>query len=60
MTILIAIASACVVGLIVSAVIAWASNRSPVFNMIFGAGVAILILAGALIAAALLTRRAFP
>jgi hypothetical protein len=41
-------------------VIAWASNRSPVFNMIFGAGVAILILAGALIAAALLTRRAFP
>ena len=60
MTILIAIAGACAVGLLASAVMAWASKRSPVWNMVFGAGLAILILAGALIAAALLTRRAFP
>jgi hypothetical protein len=58
--ILIVLASACVFGVIASMIMVWASNRSPLWNMLLGGVLARAVLGGALIIAFLLTRAAFP
>jgi hypothetical protein len=57
--ILIVTACACAFGVLASVVVSWASNRSALWNMAFGAVLAFAALAGALIIAFLLTRAAF-
>jgi hypothetical protein len=59
-TLLLVAAAGCLFGLIASAVMSWASNRSAVWNMVFGGVLALAVLAGALIIAILLTRAAYP
>jgi ABC-type Mn2+/Zn2+ transport system permease subunit len=54
------IAGACVFGVLASVVMGWASNRSALWNMVFGGVLALAVLAGAVIIAFLLTRAAFP
>ena len=58
--ILLVFAAACLFGLIASVVMTWASNRSPLWNMVFGGVLALAVLAGALVIAILLTRTAYP
>jgi uncharacterized membrane protein YeaQ/YmgE (transglycosylase-associated protein family) len=52
--------AACVCGVIASAIMSWASNRSALFNMVFGGVLAVGVLAAALIIAFLLTQAAYP
>ncbi len=59
-TLLTVVAGACLIGLLASVVIAWASNRSAAWNMAFGALCALVVAAAALLVAWLLTRAAFP
>lgn len=59
-TILVVVAGACLIGLLASIVIAWASNRSALWNMAFGVICGLAVLAAALVIALLLTRAAFP
>jgi len=54
------VVGACTLGLVASLVIAWASNRSAAWNMMFGAACGLAILLAALLVAFLLTRAAFP
>ncbi len=49
-----------VVGLAASAVMTWASDRSALWNMVFGGVLALAVMAGALVIAYLLTRAAYP
>ena len=60
LTILVVVAGACLIGLLASIVIAWASNRSAAWNMMFGALCGLAVLLAALLIALLLTRAAFP
>jgi len=59
-TILVIAAAASMLALLASVVMAWASNRSPLWNMAFGGVCALAVMAGALIIAFLLTRAAYP
>jgi hypothetical protein len=59
-SILAVIVGACLFGLVASIVIAWASNRSAAWNMMFGAACGLAALLAALLIALLLTRAAFP
>jgi len=43
-----------------SVVMMWASNRSALWNMVFGPALAVAVLAGVLLAALLLSRAALP
>jgi ABC-type Mn2+/Zn2+ transport system permease subunit len=52
--------AASIVGLAASVVMAWASNRSALFNMAFGGLLAVAVLAGGVLIAYLLTRVAYP
>jgi hypothetical protein len=57
---LLGVVGACLLAIAASAVIAWASNRSALWNMAFGAILAFGVLIGALLLASLLTRAAYP
>ena len=59
-TILTVIVGACLIGVVASMVIVWASNRSAVWNMAFGVLCGLAVLAAGLLIALLLTRAAFP
>ena len=50
----------CICGVLASAIMSWASNRSALFNMVFGGILAVGVLAAALIIAFLLTQAAYP
>ena len=52
-------AGACAIAIVASILIARASNRPPVWNMMFGALCGFAVLAAALLIALLLTRAAF-
>ena len=54
------IAGAGAIAVAASVVMMWASNRSALWNMVFGAALAVAVLAGVLLAALLLSRAAFP
>jgi ABC-type Mn2+/Zn2+ transport system permease subunit len=59
-TLLVIALATCVVGLAASVVMAWASNRSALFNLAFGGVLALAVLAGGVLIAYLLTRVAYP
>ena len=48
------------IGVIASIVMARAANRSPLFNMVLGAILALAVLAGAILIAYLMTRAFYP
>ena len=60
LTIMAVLAAVVVGGIIASAVMSWASNRSALFNMFFGGILAVGVIAAALIIAFLLTRATYP
>lgn len=60
LTLALIVVTACVFSLLASLVMSWASNRSALWNMVFGGVVAFALLAGALIIAYFLTRAAYP
>jgi ABC-type Mn2+/Zn2+ transport system permease subunit len=60
LTLLVIAVAACVVGLAASVVMAWAGNRSALFNMAFGGFLASAVLAGGVLIAYCLTRAAYP
>ena len=59
-TILAVMVAAGVLAALASVVMAWASNRSALWNMAFGGVLALAVLVGALVIAFLLTRAAYP
>jgi hypothetical protein len=59
-TILLVAAGACVFGIAASVVMSWASNRSPVWNMVFAGVVVVAFFAGLAVTLFLVTRAAFP
>ena len=60
LTLALIVIAACAFGFLASLVMSWASNRSALWNMVFGGVLAFAVLAGALLIAYLLTRRAYP
>jgi hypothetical protein len=58
-TFLIVLAGACVAAVALSWVMSWASNRSALWNMLFGGFFVFVVFAGAVLLAYLLTRAAF-
>ena len=58
--ILLLLIAVAVVGLAASAVMSWASDRSALWNMVFGGVLALAVLAGAIVIAYFLTRAAYP
>ncbi len=58
--ILVAAVAACAFGVAASIVMARASNRSGLWNMLFGGVLALALMAGALMIAYLLTRAVYP
>jgi hypothetical protein len=59
-TILLVMVAVGVLAALASVVMAWASNRSALWNMALGGVLALAVLAGALVIAFLLTRAAYP
>lgn len=59
-TLALIIALACAFGFLASLVMSWAGDRSALWNMVFGGILAFAVLAGALVIAYFLTRRAYP
>jgi hypothetical protein len=57
---LIIIVTAGAVAALASAAMSWASNRSAVWNMVFGGALAFVVLACAPVIALLMTRAAYP
>ena len=60
LTLALIVIAACAFGFLTSLVMSWASNRSALWNMVFGGVLAFAVLAGALLVAYFLTRRAYP
>ena len=60
LTLALIIVLACAFGFLASLVMSWASDRSALWNMVFGGILAFAVLAGALVIAYFLTRRAYP
>ena len=54
------LSAVCICGAIASAIMSWASNRSALFNIVFGGILAAAVLAAAVIIAFLLTQAAYP
>jgi hypothetical protein len=60
LTFLLVMAGACALSLAASVLMAWASNRSALWNMMFAVVFLLAVLAGVLLIAFLLTQTAFP
>jgi hypothetical protein len=58
--ILLVLLGAVVAGLCASAIMTWASSRSPLCNMVLGGVLAVGVLAGAIVIACSLARAAYP
>ena len=58
--IILVLAGACLFGIAASIVMSWASNRSPLWNIIFSGALVFAIFAALALVVIVLTRTAFP